>query len=73
MKTNLTDYDRQIREDLTKERNDKIRTLLLEIEDVVSKYAEKEGFDMIFNDRVLIYGMPSLDVTQVILDQLNAK
>jgi len=73
MKNELVEFDRQKREDLTKKRNEKIRDILLEIEGVVSKYAEKEGFDMIFNDRVLIYSAPSLDVTQVILDELNAK
>ena len=56
-----------------KKRNEKIREILLEIEKIVSAYAEKEGYDMIFNDRVLIYGAPVLNITQTVLDQLNAK
>lgn len=73
MKEELVNFDRQKREDLTKKRNEKIREILLEVEKIVSAYAEKEGYDMIFNDRVLIYGNPTMNITQTVLDQLNAQ
>ncbi len=73
LKEDLDEFDKQQREDLTKKRNEKIREILLEIENIVSVYAEKEGYDMIFNDRVLIYGAQVLNITQTVLDQLNAK
>ena len=72
MKNELLEYDRQKKTELTKERNDKIREILLEIEKIVSGYAEKQGFSLILNDRVLIYGNQSLNVTETILKQLNA-
>jgi len=44
---------------------------LLEIEKVVSDYAKKEGYDLILNDRVLIFGSDALDVTDKILEKVN--
>lgn len=72
MKADLLEYDRQQKTTLTKERNEKIREILLEIEQQVSSYAEKEGYDVILNDRVLIYGNPAKDLTDQILTKLNA-
>ena len=57
--------------DLTKERNEKIREILLEIEKIVSDYAEKEGYEIILNDRVLIYGNQNKNLTENILAILN--
>ena len=72
MKADLLEYDRQQKTTLTKERNEKIREILLEIEQTVSGYAEKEGYDVILNDRVLIYGNPAKDLTDQILTKINA-
>jgi outer membrane protein len=71
LKADLLEFDRQNRTDLTKERNEKIREILLEIEKVVSEFAEKEGYTVILNDRVLIYGAKSYDVTDSVMTKLN--
>ena len=71
MKNEIMEFDRQKNEDLTKKRNEKIREILLEIEKVASDYAAKENYSMIFNDRVLIFGDKSLDLTEDILKILN--
>lgn len=73
MKAEVLEFDRQKKTDLTKERNEKIQEILLEIEKVVSDYAEKEKFSVILNDRVLIYGNQTSDLTEVILKILNKK
>ncbi|MBP9855430.1 MAG: OmpH family outer membrane protein [Candidatus Omnitrophica bacterium] len=73
MKADLLEFDRLQKADLTKERNEKIREILLEIENKVSEYAEKEGYAMILNDRVLVFGDQTIDLTKIILDMLNAK
>ena len=73
MKNELMEYDRQKKTDLTKERNEKIREILLEIEKIVSGYAEQNGYTVILNDRVLIYADKGLDLTENILKTLNAK
>ena len=72
MKADLLEFDREQKTTLTKERNEKIREILLEIEQQVSGFAEKEGYDVILNDRVLIYGNPAKDLTDQILSRLNA-
>ena len=73
MKNDLLETDRQKQADLTKERNEKIRDILLEIEKIVSGFAEKENYSLILNDRVLIYGNPTMNVTEPILTILNGE
>ncbi len=68
----LQQYDMEQRTDLTKKRDERIREILLEVEQVVANYAKKEGYDLIFNDRVLIYGSDGMDITEQILQLLNA-
>ncbi len=68
----LMDFDQKKQTELRKDRDDKIREILLEIESVVKAYAQREEYDIILNDRVLIYGAESFDLTQKILDSLNA-
>jgi len=72
-KQSLKEFMQKNETDLRKDRDDKIREILLEIEGVVKDYAQKEKFDIILNDRVLIYGGESFDLTQKILDLLNVK
>jgi outer membrane protein len=71
MKAELLEFDRQKKTDLTKERNEKIRDILLEIEKIVSDFAKKEGYSVILNDRVLIYGETGLNLTEQVLKSLN--
>ena len=71
LKADLLEYDRQKKTDLTKERNEKIREILLEIEKIVSTFAQKNSYTYIFNDRVLIYGDKTMDLTEQILKILN--
>ena len=71
LKTELLEYDRQQKTDLTKERNEKIREILLEIEKIVSGYAEKEGYSLILNDRVLVYGNQTMDLTEEMIKLMN--
>ena len=72
MRTELLEYDQQQKTNLSKERNEKIRDILLEIEKVVSDFAEKESYSIILNDRVLIYGQQTHNLTEQILGILNA-
>lgn len=72
-KQTLKEFMQKNETDLRKDRDDKIREILLEIEGVVKNYAQKEKYDIILNDRVLIYGAETFDLTQKILDILNAK
>ena len=70
-KADLLEFDRQQQTDLKKQRDDKIREILLEIEKIVHDFAEKEKYTLILNDRVLIYGDKSMDLTEKVLKLLN--
>ncbi|MFH0753969.1 MAG: OmpH family outer membrane protein [Candidatus Omnitrophota bacterium] len=71
-KNDLLEFDRQKRTDLTKARDEKVREILLEIENTVSDYAKKEGLSFVFNDRVLIYGADTMNITDPVMKSLNA-
>ena len=70
-RSDLLEYDRQQQTDLKKQRDEKIKEILAEIEKVVKNYAEKEKFSLILNDRVLIFGGQEMNVTDPILKTLN--
>lgn len=67
----LSDFDRQKTTDLRKEQDEKMKEILKDIEDAVKRYAEKEGYILVFNDRVLVYQTKNLDITDKVMDILN--
>jgi outer membrane protein len=71
MKNDLASFDQAQQTDLRKQRDEKIREILLEIEKVTSDFAKREKFDIILNDRVLVYGADGLDISSQVLDILN--
>lgn len=71
-RSELLEFDQQQQMDLRKHRDEVIREILQEAEKVVKDYAEKNGYALILNDRVLIYNDKSFDITDAILKILNA-
>jgi outer membrane protein len=67
----LQDFDRQKQMDLRKDQDEKMKEILKDIEETVKQYAEKEGYTFVFNDRVLVYENKSLDITNIIIENLN--
>jgi Skp family chaperone for outer membrane proteins len=67
----LDEFDRQKQTDLRKEQDEKMKEILKDIETSVKQYAEKEGYTMVFNDRVLVYQNKSMDISDKIIDILN--
>jgi Skp family chaperone for outer membrane proteins len=65
------DSDRLKQEELRKEQDEKMKEILKDIEDAVKKYSEKEGYTMVFNDRVLVYQNKALEITNKIIEALN--
>ena len=65
------EFDSQKQMDLRKEQDEKMKEILKDIEEAVKKYSEKEGFTLVFNDRVLIYQNKSLDITDKIIEIVN--
>jgi len=68
---NLQEFDRQKQGDLRKEQDEKMKELLKDINDAIKQFAEKEGYAMVFNDRVLVYQDKKLDVTDKIISIVN--
>jgi len=68
----LRQMSQQVLNDMRRDRDEKLKEILQDIEKAVQEYAQKNGYDYIFNDRVLLYGAANADVTQDIIDQLNS-
>ncbi len=67
----LQDFDRQNQTDLRKDQDEKMKELLKDIEEAIKHYAEKEGYTLVFNDRVLVYQTKSMDISDKIIEILN--
>lgn len=67
----LKQMSQQVALDLRKERDEKLKEILQDIEKVIQSYAQKNSYDFIFNDRVLLYGAANAEVTQDIIELLN--
>lgn len=69
----LQDFDQEAKTDLTKERDNMVKDILKEMSDVIKEYGEKNGYSIILNDRVLLYGDSGMDLTNEIIKILNDK
>jgi len=67
----LQEFDQEAKSELTKERDDMVRDILKEMNTVIQKYGESNGYSIILNDRVLLYGGKALDITDEIIKILN--
>lgn len=67
----LQEFDRQRQTDLRKEQDERMKEILKDIEDSVKQYSEKEGYALVFNDRVLIYQKKNMEITDQIIAILN--
>lgn len=59
-------------EDLRRERNQIAQGILSEIQKGVQQYAKTNGFALIIDERAVLYGQETIDVTDEVLAQLNA-
>ncbi|MDD4939565.1 MAG: OmpH family outer membrane protein [Candidatus Omnitrophica bacterium] len=69
----LQDFERQKLTDLRKEQDEKMKEIFKDIEDAVKQHAEKEGYTLVFNDRVFVYQTKNMDITDKVIAILNAK
>lgn len=67
----LQEFDQEAKAELIKERDDMVKDILKEMNDVIQKYGETNGYSIILNERVLLYGDKSLDITDEIIKILN--
>ena len=69
----LQEFDQEAKTDLTKERDNMVKDILKEMSDVIKEYGQKNGYSIILNDRVLLYGDPGMELTNEIIKILNEK
>ncbi len=69
----LQAFDRDARLTLRKKRDDMIRDILKEIDEVIQAYGKEKGYDYIYNDRVLVFKKDQSDLSKEITARLNAK
>jgi outer membrane protein len=67
----LQEFQRTAELDLRKQRDDRLKEVLQDIEDVIEGIAKQKGYDFIFNDRMLLYSNKSLDISKDVLQSLN--
>jgi outer membrane protein len=67
----LQEFQRNAEIDLREERNEKLKEVLEDIQDVVEELAKKNKYDYILNDRVLLYGNDTLDISAEVLKKLK--
>ncbi|MBI3307120.1 MAG: OmpH family outer membrane protein [Candidatus Omnitrophica bacterium] len=67
----LQNFDRDAKAELAQKRNVIVREIFKDIDDLVQRYGERKGYDMILNERALLFRSPNLDVTQDVLKELN--
>ena len=70
---NLVQYQQTTQQTLSQREQQIISLHMKQIRDIVSDYAQTQGFDMVMNKAVgVVFSISSLDKTQDILDILNA-
>jgi outer membrane protein len=72
----IVQYSAAVEEQLAQEDKDMMAPVLAQINTYVEEYAEAKGFDLILGTTLsgsLLYGKSSIDVTEDILKNLNAK
>jgi len=67
----LQEFDRLKQTDLRKEQDEKMKEILKDIEEAVKGFAQKEGYTMVFNDRVLVYQDKTMDITDKVIAIVN--
>lgn len=69
----LQDFDRSAGDELRKERDLTAREILKEIQTVLKDIGQKEGFTVIMDERMTVYGDKEVSLTDRVLEGLNAK
>ena len=65
-------FDKDARENLRRQRDTMLREILQEIDGIVKEFGDKEGYTYILNDRILLYKSDTNDLSQKIIQKLNA-
>lgn len=67
----LQDFDREQQTDLRKEDLELNQKIAEDIKRVIEQYAQKQGYTLVFDARVLAYQTKGIDITDKIIQTLN--
>ncbi len=67
----LEDFDAGTQKELGERRNTIMKEIFADIDDVIKRYGERKGYDIIFNERALLHKNANLDQTGEVLKELN--
>jgi outer membrane protein len=70
--TNLQDFDRRVRDELIKQRNQMLGEIQKDIDTVISAYSKEAGYDIILIKQTVLFAGPELDLTAEVVKRLNA-
>jgi Skp family chaperone for outer membrane proteins len=67
----LDQFDENAQKLLTDKRNEAVKVVFQEIDNTMKQFGERKGYDLIFNERSVLYSNKSYDITQEVLKELN--
>jgi outer membrane protein len=68
----LQDFDKGVRDELIKQRNQMLGEIQKDIDTVISAYSKEAGYDIVLIKQTVLYGGNDLDLTTEVIKRLNA-
>jgi len=69
--TNLQEFDRRVRDELIKQRNQMLGEIQKDIDTVISAYSKEAGYDIVLIKQTVLFAGPELDLTVEVVKRLN--
>ena len=69
---NLQDFDKKVRDELIKQRNQMLGDIQKDIDGVISAYSKEAGYDIVLIKQTVLFGGSDLDLTSEVIKRLNA-
>lgn len=68
----LQDFDKSVRDELIKQRNQMLGEIQKDIDGVIAAYSKEAGYDIVLIKQTVLFGGSDLDLTSEITKRLNA-
>lgn len=69
----LQEFDAGAAKDLRKMRDDAVREILKDIDDLIKEIGSAKGYDFVFNERALLFSKDNYDITEEVMTELNTR
>ena len=70
---NLQEFDKLVRDELIKQRNQMLGEIQKDIDTVISAYSKEAGYDIVLIKQTVLYAGTELDLTAEVVKRLNTK